>query len=760
MAKSKRRRGGGKIRGSKAKKRTITNDVEADPSPESLRQWVDVQVPYQNYAGLDELRDNRAVGYVTEIVKTFQSTHVSTFRKWELIRRLMDSMRGGTGEGESPEIYKAVERMIPRIEDQVIGYDEWFKVHGRTRQDQRQSSLIGAFIAYQLDAIQFRKKINPAIRTMLGYGFAPFKTWWETKSERRVVRKSVRSQIDGHDRVTTVLEEKDVVTFNGPRTAMVDPFDFIIDTDATEPEDARFVGDIYKMTYQEMLALQEQGIFNNVEELEEATPLGRADYNGWYKAVRNRSSSETDYRNKKIDGLPQEFFLSEIWGLFDINNDGHEVQCVITVANWSVPVRIQENPYDDKHIPYAICRANREAFDFFAIAPLDNCIRPQLQMNKHRSLAMRSHENSLVPIILASDTQDLPRSLWEVEPGSILEIDDPGAVKELKTSSTLPEMMLSDQIHSSDIEEVSGSTKMLSGTEDSGTATESMNKMQESSRRIRSYVHNFTLGINDVLKQFHSLNTQYVMGPQKFRILGKPAKGLNAYEEIDQEVLQTEIDFTFTALASLHSGDLRANLILQYLNLSAPIAAKYPGQVNELQLLDQLGRDMLGGVLDMSDVISIPTPPDQLMSQNEENMMLAQGQKVEVDSQDDDEEHLDSMDSLMERLDDFNGSTQAMIIEHYHAHLAAVDSKAAQKRQQMTGGPPPAFQPPAEEFDTSRGTTGQQKQPGDEPGSMYSQGVGQGPMGQERGVASGPPNPHSMSAPDRTTALFGSQQAG
>jgi hypothetical protein len=256
------------------------------------------------------------------------------------------------------------------------------------------------------------------------------------------------------------------------------------------------------------------------------------------------------------------------------------------------------------------------------------------------------------------------------------------------------------------------------------------------------------------------LNQQYVTGPMKFRVLGKEAKGLEAYETVDPEMLQGRLDFTFTALGSLHSGDLVATQVMQFLNLTAPIAAKYPGMVNEPLLLKILAQHIVGGV-DSADIIHIPTRSQDLVTQHEENWMLAQGQKVRIDELDDDEEHLDSMlewfgDDLLFGDGTGYGDISPKVIEniklHYQAHYNSLQQKRAEKKreQQGTGGP---FATPQQQLESNRGTTGNQQMPNGA-AVVNKQASETGGPGSQAAQTNGAPNMQQVPAADRTQGFF------
>ena len=154
------------------------------------------------------------------------------------------------------------------------------------------------------------------------------------------------------------------------------------------------------------------------------------------------------------------------------------------------------------------------------------------------------------------------------------------------------------------------------------------------------------------------------------------------------------------------------------------------------------------------------------MMQDEENILLAQGQEVEIDAQDDDEEHLAEMElrwdqDMVGAIEEYKGEPDRLekVLTHWQMHLSAAKQKALQKRNQENGAPQ-AFAGPAQDFDTNRGTTGNQQMPGDESPLMrqkqgaFGNNVGQG---GQMGETPGAMNMNNMAAPDRQGGLSQTQ---
>lgn len=738
--------------------KTFTETV-GKATPDQLREWQDIQIPYENLAGTDESLDSRALSFVNEHINRFQGKCQNIYEKWAIINQFVRGSayitRGAEKDVHVPAMQKALERMIPRIEEQILQQDPWFTVVGREEMDQREQNKIRSYLEYQMDQCRFREEVQPAIRTMLIYGFCVFKVWWCIEEELRIKREYKQVTQNGTTKTKVKLTEENEVVYNGPKIKLVDPFDFIIDTDATCINDAKYVGEVTKMTFEEIAMLGEQGIYKNWEKLREMHPRTRYDYANYEKQVRKLHFWDDSHGTTPPSGGQKEFYVATFCAKFDLFNTGIARECIITTANNSVVLQVQENPFDDKHRMYALARANRDAFEFFSSAPFDHSIRINMEMDRHRQLVMKGHARHLCPILLTPDTDDLPDSLWDVEAGSILNVANPQAVHEVNIKSTVGEYRYLENILDGDIEESSGSTRMLGGTEDSGTATESTHKLAESSRRLRSYVRSFTHMAEDILRQFHAMNRQYVTQNMTFRVIGKSAHNVKTYDTVSPQLFQTDVDFEFRALSNLHSSDLRATQMLQWLNTTAPIAAKHPGRIDDLAILGLLWDDMVGSV-PSKDVINTPTKLEDLPTQEEENIMILQGQDIEVDPLDDDREHLEELLEIREKAQE-DEKIYVRWMQHYESHRIQLKRKAQAKK--AVENQSQSVMPGENPLDPHRGTTGNQKGLGEgdvrnKPGSIFDN-----PAVTPPGETPGAPSSARVPAADRQQGFFQTQNA-
>jgi len=127
---------------------------------------------------------------------------------------------------------------------------------------------------------------------------------------------------------------------------------------------------------------------------------------------------------------------------------------------------------------------------------------------------------------------------------------------------------------------------------------------------------------------------------------------------------------------------------------------------------------------------------DDMLPQHVENLMMAQGQKVAVHPQDNDEEHIANMEHVFtgDAFGKFPVKTQKLFMEHLAGHEMAMEQK---RLQQQAAQNPAQTMLPAQQQAGRNGTI-----PGP---ATATDSVAQTP----RGETPGPPDPSKVAAPGR-----------
>ncbi len=730
--------------------KTGSKTIIQKPGPttfEEAQAWYDAQIPYENLAHIEDIAA-RAVFYVRERKRIFHDQTLPLRRRWRIINHMLHGNSVANfwalEELHVPELYKMLETMVPRIVDSIMDFDPPFTVVGRQRLDRAVEDILAAFLDYQMDEAKVRKILEPTVRCMLTYQFAAWKIDWERQFEWgvdvKIEEKHYPGQVNPEYHFTRNPRYK--MKFDGPRVRLIDPFDFLIDLSALDAQDALFIGDSHDATQNELLQKSELGLYKNVNKVWQTTPQNEdtnsVSYDKWARSV----ASKFDQHRRDPKGSPKIYRETELHCKFDLYGDGQEIDCILNVVNDAVCVRAIENFYDKKFRPYAIARAAKEGFDFFNVGPLDHAVRLNEELDQHRALWLEGAKLKVCPIIVTEDDSDLPESLFGIRPGSVLHA--PGKITQLTVSGNLEDVVMTEGTLRRDIEETVGSPRVWEGTGggDAQTATEINRKIEEGNRRLKGYVRAFSDQIAESLQIIYFLNGQFITKKQQFHALGKAAKNLGKYLNVNPMHFQHEIDFEFKGLASMHTMGLRASALANYLQIAFPWYQVVKPNVDVAALLQDFYR-LTVGIRPEDEIIKIPTPLDQLVLPEEENMMLMGGNPVEVDPLDDYETHQPShINFYEEHKGKMTEEAKRATEEHIMNHYVQRERNTMQQQASMMSSPNVVQFPGADE-------DGQQSPVATEGGDMGGQQATTSP-----GESAGPESLFKIGVPGRQQGIF------
>src|SRR5690606_19124508 len=610
---------------------------------------------------------------------------------------------------------------------------------------------IQAWLAYLMDQARLTEEAEPILRNFVIYGFFQLKTWWAIEYGNRVEKHvTKRTGQNGLPEYDYEAREGRRLKYEGFRFQLVDPYDAILDLRETDPRKMEFIGDSCTMNEAEVENLTNLGVYdgNVVDQMleeGEATANLRPETDA-RKAARSMSArafmDEAGGR-QDVEGAPRRFRVEEIWCLWRPTPSDEVDEYVLTIANGRWPLRVQKNPYDDKHRPYAVARSSKEPHDFLNVGVLDHAIRVESELDDHENLALQSHVKALCPFVFAPSDYDGPRSLWNVEPGQVFRVNmQNGAPVFAKAPTTLAEHLPMKESLRRDIEEITGTPRIYEGTGEGHTATEIERKIQEGNRRIRRMVIAAADGFRQLLEHGYALSQQYMTRHRGFRVLGKDALALPRYQVIRPEDLTDPIDFKIHGVQGLQWHGLRATQMTAFLTQTAPLLPEVmrSGQFNTGAFIGEVFEALLGYRLG-EHILKPPPSLETMLDQHQENELMLSGHDVEVHPADDDEEHIEVLGDFITYLLRRNADEEVLerAYTHYGQHVTQQRKKQLQKvaAQQFT----PAF-PPGAAAEPNAGGEGRGDQVPDLAGDV--------PQGTPPGETPGPGRLTQFGAPDRT----------
>jgi len=284
---------------------------------------------------------------------------------------------------------------------------------------------------------------------------------------------------------------------------------------------------------------------------------------------------------------------------------------------------------------------------------------------------MRYFDLAVSPLIIADGNSDLPDTILEVQPGTVLK--HTGNWDFIKIGDIGNIVPYVHNFFRREVEETSGALRVFESPQ--GTATETERKVQEQQRMVRNSIRANADLWRQVAVLTHWISAQFAQGAERFRIVGKSSKFLNRYATVTPEVLQEDVEFRFLALTDLHTFGNRLQGMRQWMNSWGPLLPNMPG-VN-LEAICRKDFELSVGHSEAADIFPSAPSPWEVWTQEEENPILLSGQSVSVNEVDDDQQHLDVLLPMLQR-EDLPSYVQEKIAEHADQHIRQMKRKQAQ----------------------------------------------------------------------------------
>lgn len=664
--------------------------------------WTQAQIQYENLAGDRDIAA-RALKIAKEIVTEWDTKVQPLHRRWRATHFMLTGNtldRSSPEDIHVPELYKMIETIVPRIEEQLRKKEPWFRCVGRKPIDKRDALSIAAFLDWQLDQTKFQLLFQPLVRDMLVCQVAAIKTLWDRREVRRF--KKNWTKIVGPDGEVAYKQNGkwvDEIDYDGPVDKLVDPFDFIMDPKATDPQLAAYVGDRCWMTWPEIERYGSMFGWENLNEVRDAVQQNsltdtRSDFYRWSRDPTAKYGGPPNYVNQG-GGRPPVFEVVNLWLKAQVTEDGDYKEFEFVVINGQTMAVVRQNILEGQFRPYSIFRTAKNGHELYGIGPLDNAVRINQHLDRLHAIGLRSAEIAGCPMVFASEDSDMPDSLYKVRPFTVFK-----GVGDVKFSQ-VPDGMIRAlpmflQLLSMNIQETVGAYKIQMGQEvTGGTATEATLALQEGNRRTRGLILSVADGLDQLLHIHHRFNQMLVIGKTVFRAIGKRGIELQKeYVELGPDTLMADVDFEFVGLRDQSNYGLRSVGYQTLGNAYAPFILANADRVNQLRMLHGATEELIGP--DEADaLIRVPTDPSMLRSQEEEMLVLLAGVECEVSEEDDDEQHWKTLlpywrEALKGENGKFKGQPRVIeaILRHGFAHQYSMKRKeaqqaAAQQRQKM-----------------------------------------------------------------------------
>lgn len=681
---------------------TAIPQQEGEFTPAEAQALTDAFLVDPNLASNERIAA-QALKIATDCTQEHSERMTGLWRRWRATWHLLAGNtleKNGPEDVHVPEVYKAMETMIPRLEEILLGQEPFFGVIPKKDADRREAVAIGLLMDWHLAQDNLRSRFQPAARDMLVTQHAAWYSYWENKEVERNIRTRHKEWVDGKLRRWVTTERKQVIAFSGVRNKLIDPLDFIIDTKATNAQDAIYVGHRAWLTVDQIKAMAKTQGWLNVAKLDERAghTLGpEMNTYGWSRDPTARYLSQRQDQATKTDGRPgkKEVVFLYTQASFDGGKTYDDYR--IAIADGRVVMEVRVNPNDGKFRPYSTWRVTKSGHEFFGTGPFDNAVRLSQHLDRYWQITTRGAAIAGMPIGFAEDDCEID-SIYRAVPGRIY--SGVGNIRFTQIpDGFLRSMPMLVSMMQKNIEETIGSFRINMGQDSGGTATEASLALQEGNRRMRGIVRACADGLEELLNVNYKLILQHTTEDVEFPVLGKRALDLKrTHMTVGPADLLDDVRFELVGLRNSRNYGLKATGWQAFLNSMTPFVMANPTSVDQVRLMHKFASEMVGAD-EADETIKIPTPLDALRSQQDENEGLIAGEKIEVDQDDNDEEHLMDLAPLWVRATntqiEMHEGVRAAITEHYLQHIQQRQRKKAQEQAAAARQPQQMLPPEA-----------------------------------------------------------------
>ena len=665
-------------------------------TPQEAAAFMAAQIATSNRASNEGVAA-KARGVVEGTMTEWSDAMSPLFRRWRATNKMLAGNtldKGGPEDVHVPEIYKALETIIPRMEETVVGlYDPWFRLVPRRKRDVPMVAANSAYLDWQFSQAKVRTSVQPALRDMLISQACAWYCWWDNVTKKHTSREVVTTYDEkGNPRRSFKIgERKDKIVFSGPKATLVDPFDFIIETKSIDPQTAPYVGHRWWMTVDEIKRIGKQMGWQNLDQIDSKQSTTLGPYQNQYAYTSDPTARYNPLGSNmfSVAGRPEKLEVVVLYIICSLEPDGAPDDFKdyrIVIVGGKTIVEVRENPLDGDLRPYAVARVSKSGHHFYSTGPFDNAIRLNQHLDRYHQIFLRGAAVAGMPMVFAEEDSDLPDSLFKVRPFQVYK--GVGPVR----FTTVPDGFLRSAplvvgMLQRNIEETTGAFRVNMGQDTGGTASEAQLAFQEGNRRLSGMVRCFGEGLTQLLHIFHRLNQQFSVDDIEFPVLGKRALSLRKqHMTMSPADLLDEVQFEIVGLRNARNYGLKATGWQAFMNTMTPFLMANPSAVDQVGLMHDIATELVGPE-EADSRIKVPTPIDQIHSQVEENEGLIAGEEIEVDPDDNDETHLRDLEPLYRRsLDNKEPLPQHVrnaIWKHWIDHTNQHNRKMAQNAVRM-----------------------------------------------------------------------------
>ncbi len=454
--------------------------------------------------------------------------------KWLIFYRLwrgepLVQFSYGRPQLHSPEPFKAVETVHPRVMRTLFGNERWFKLYGVGEQDDVGARNQEGLCRHQFREMSFRDEASRFVRDGLIYGTAIQKLWWRQEIGEMRYRTGKRvpdPDFPGASKVELEEIQREELVFDGNIVKNVSIFDYYTSPNATSVNDSEWCADRSAWADYEVKQMGELGHWVNLDQLKDRQGTNDMSFGDEFKERKSYSYGVFDPREASWSPHIPHYTVINWFGPLVIEKRGSSYKtrmCEVVMIepdNMQTIVRITEIPYWHRQKPYQSWRPIQLHQEFYGVGLIEMIARLSQEKDVKRNLLMAAAQLEANPMWLLSDEANIPDGQLILQPGLTLRVPDvQNSIAPLHVPQVSDAALKAENILTKDIRETNGTTSPMMGAQDpfgSGkTATQHTSEIDEANSRMVGMIENYECQVVEPMLNQMTWNNQQFMSYDK-----------------------------------------------------------------------------------------------------------------------------------------------------------------------------------------------------------------------------------------------------
>ncbi len=396
---------------------------------------------------------------------------------------------------------------------------------------------ISTLISFDVAQAKVNRWLDLFLRQGLMYGCSPVKIFWKSHQSTNYKRRmkspqELQDSAIAGDQEKTVVGPSVVTLYEGPTFKVVNLLDwYVYPITSMDIDDAEMVFEDIIVDWQHLQAMKEEGLYLNVDELEEVDTLRPAHGNQseTHKNIRLQSLGITV--NQVKPEKPTQWKLTEVYVKFDLYGNGTMVPCLIVLCN-DIVLSVRQNPFFHQVPPYLTWRVIDVQDQFYGQGLVESIEHHQYALNAMLNQTLDAvifQTNHIVVVntsLLAQAPETIriaPRAIWKTmaKPDEVFSIIRPPDNSQAAFNTA--------NLIAGSMQDTAGTPPVMQGKlpNKDATATEIAAVSQGAQTGQSSHVDNIEYSVmSPMLDMFYKLEVQFRPLDQLVKIAGQPAIAL------------------------------------------------------------------------------------------------------------------------------------------------------------------------------------------------------------------------------------------